>query len=90
MVLARGHGLLAKQAYPSAISSLQSTKFHCYLLVCENIDWSTAANWINVGYIVVVNKYLSEPGVLSKKHLVLGVSAITNLHTSKEMSHAIV
>ena len=90
MVLARGHGLLAKQAYLSEISSLQSAEFPCCLLACENIDWPTAAYWITVGYIVVVNKCLIVPGILPKKHLVLGVSAIINLHTSKEMPHAIV
>ena len=89
MVLARGHGLLAKQAYLSAISSCWIPLL--FLLVHENIDWPTAANWITVGYIMVVNKCLIEPGVLPKKHLVLGVSAIYKpTHTSKEMPHAIV
>ena len=32
MVLARGHGVLTKQAYLSAISLLQSAKFPCILL----------------------------------------------------------
>ena len=67
MVLARGHGLLTKQAYLSGFSLLQSAEFPCCLLALENINWPTAANWITVGYIVVVNRCLIELRCLTKK-----------------------
>jgi len=68
MVLARGHSLLTKQAYLSAISLLQSAEFPCYLLVLEIlIGQQQLRNWITVGYIVVVNRRLIEPRCLTKK-----------------------
>ena len=67
MVLARGHGLPTKQAYLSGFSLLQSAEFSCCLLALENINWPTAANWITVGYIVVVNRCLIECRCLTKK-----------------------
>ena len=66
MVIARGHGLLTKQVYPSGFSSLQSAEFPSCLLALENINWPTAANWITVGYIVVVNWCLIERKCLTK------------------------
>ena len=67
MVLARWHGLLTKQAYLSTISLLKSAEFPCCLFAHEKIKWPTAANWIIVGYIVVINRCLIEPGCLTKK-----------------------
>ena len=76
MVLARGHGLFTKPAYLSITSLLKSAEFPCCLFARENIKWPTAANWIIVGCIVVVNRCLIEQVVLPKRHLELGVSAI--------------
>ena len=76
MVLARGHGLLTKQAYLSTISLLKSAEFPCCLFAHENIKWPTAANWIIVGYIMVVNRCLIEPGCLN---LVLFKQKVTEL-----------
>ena len=67
MVLARGHGLLTKQVYLSGFSSLQSAEFPCCFLALENINWPTAANWITMSYIVVVNRCLTECRCLTKK-----------------------
>ena len=67
MVLARRHGLLTKQAYLRTISLLKSAEFPCCLFAREYIKWPTAAIWIIVGYIVVVNRCLIESGCLTKK-----------------------
>ena len=79
MVLARGHGLLTKQAYLSTISLLKSVEFSCCLFARENIKWPTAANWIIVGYIVVVNRCLIEPGCLTKK--TSGIGCLSHIQT---------
>ena len=91
MVLARGHELLIKQVYLSAISLLQFAEFPCCLLALENINWPTATNWITVGCIVVVhvNRCLIEPRCLTKKTPGIRCLSHTDQHTSKEIQHSI-
>ena len=87
MVLARGHGLLTKQAYLSTISLLKSAEFPCCLFARENIEWPTAANWIIVGYIVVVNMCLIEPVCLTKKTPGIGCFSHIQTYTHQRKYH---
>jgi len=91
MVLAKGHGLLIKQAYLSTISLLKSAEFLCCLFAHENIEWPTAANWIIVGYIVgyivVVNRCLTEPGCLTNKTPGIGCLSHTQTYTHQRKCH---